>query len=206
MAAIIFDMDGTIADSFDYVADFLAKEAGLPPLSDEQKQSLRGLSVNGMVERMGFHWWHAPLLFFKGRHQMRHAMRHLKAFKGMPNTIRKLHAEGHELFILSTNSLNNIHHFLHDQKIHTYFLEIYGGVGIFNKAPALRQLLREQNIEVAQAVYVGDERRDVEAAQAIGLRAIAVSWGFAYRGGLKKLKPTGLADTPDQLMKILEEL
>lgn len=206
MAAIIFDMDGTIADSFDYVSQFLAEQARLGPLSDEQKQHLRGMSMGAMARMLGYHWWDAPLLFFKGRHRMRQAIKHLKAFTGMPEVIRKLHEEGHELFIVSTNSVQNVHNFLHDQKIHTYFLEIYGGVGVFSKAPALRELLRENNLEVDQAVYVGDERRDMEAAQSVGMRAVAVTWGFAHRGNLMALKPTAVADTPAQLMKILEEI
>lgn len=206
MAAIIFDFDGTLADSFDYVADYLAGEARLEPLTPDQKQQLRGLSVGGMVRHMGFRWWQWLPLFLKGRRRMNRAIKELKTFKGMPELIRKLHAEGHELFILSTNSVRNIRHFLHVQKMHKYFLEIYGGVGIFGKGPALRQMLNDQNLDINHAVYVGDELKDVQAAKSIGLRAVAVSWGFANRDNLKAAKPTGLADTPVDLMEILEEI
>lgn len=206
MAAIIFDFDGTLADSFDYVSEFLARQAGRWPLSPEQKQELRGLSVAGMVRKLGYHWWDAPELFFKGRWRMRHAIKHLHPFEGMPDIIRKLHAEGHELFILSTNSVGNIHRFLHHHKLHTYFLEIYGGVGMFGKGPALKRLLREQNIALTDAAYVGDEMGDVLSARAIGLPVIAVTWGFALRSNLVAEKAIGLAHTPDELMSLLEEL
>src|SRR4051812_36548159 len=118
MAAIIFDFDGTIADSFDYVSDFMVKSAGLPPLSHAQKEQLRGLSMREMTQRLGYQWWEAAILFFKGRRRMRKAIRHLDSFDGMPELIRKLHAEGHELFIVSTNSVRNLHSFLHRHKIH----------------------------------------------------------------------------------------
>jgi phosphoglycolate phosphatase len=206
MAAIIFDMDGTIADSFDYVSEFLAREAGKWPLSSEQKQALRGRSMWAMARQLGYHWWNGPILFIKGRRRMRHSIKQLESFDGVPQIIKKLHNEGHELFIVSTNSLRNVHHFLHDQKIHKYFLEIYAGVGMFGKAPALRELIKEHNLDIKNAVYVGDELRDVGAAHSIGLRAIAVTWGFAHRAGLTALQPLALADTPDQLMNILEEL
>lgn len=206
MAAIIFDMDGTIADSFDYVSEFMAKEAGLPPLTDEQKRQLRGMSMAGMVRVLGFPWWQGVLLFFKGRRGMHQSVRQLRAFQGMPEVIRKLHAEGHELFVLSSNSVRNIRNFLHHQKIHKYFLEIYGGAGMLGKAPALKELLKENNIELDQAVYVGDERRDVEAAKAVGVRTVAVTWGFAHRDNLIALEPMAVADTPAQLMQILEEV
>jgi phosphoglycolate phosphatase-like HAD superfamily hydrolase len=206
MATIIFDFDGTIADSFDYVADFMATERGIPELSTSQRHDLRSLSMIGMARRLGFHWWQLPMLFFKGRRQMSQSIKKLNSFRGMPELIRKLNAEGHELFVLSNNSVRNVRTFLHKHKIHEYFLQIYGSVGFLGKGSALRQLLKEQNLEVEHAVYVGDELRDVEAAQSIGLRAVAVSWGFASRQNLVDAKPTGLADNVDELMRILEEI
>ncbi len=206
MAVIIFDFDGTIADSFDYVANFLAREAGVAPLDKSARTDLKGRSMIGMSRQLGFKWWQMPRLFFKGRSQMRKTIKQLKTFNGMPELIRKLHAEGHELFVLSNNSVRNVRLFLHRHKMYKHFLQIYGGVGVFGKGPALRKLLEDQKLEIEHAVYVGDELRDVEAAQSIGLRAIAVSWGFADRQNLKDAKPTGLADTPGELMRILEEI
>ena len=118
----------------------------------------------------------------------------------------KLHAEGHELFIVSSNSVKNVRAFLHHHNLHTYFLEIYGGVGMFGKASALRQLLREQHLEAKEAVYIGDELRDVQAAQAIKLPVIAVTWGFARPASLNRLKPTALANSPDDIIGLVGEL
>ncbi len=137
---------------------------------------------------------------------MRHAIKHIAPHPGIPEIIQKLHTEGHQLFILSTNSLQNLHRFLHEQSMHKYFLEIYGSVGIFGKARGLKRLLKEHKLELNQAVYVGDELRDIEAAKLIGLRVIAVTWGFAHPSKLRALRPTAIADTSDQLMNILEVL
>lgn len=205
MATIIFDFDGTIADSFDYVSDFLAREAGKAPLSPEEKKQLRGLSMSGMARKLGYPMWRQPWLFLKGRARMHKTIRNLNPFAGMAELIRKLHSEGHELFIVSANSTRNVKSFAHKQKIDKYFVEIYGNAGFFNKAPALRGLIKRQNLEMSRAVYIGDEQRDVEAAKAADMKAIAVSWGFASRDNLKALKPTALADTPAELMRVLEE-
>lgn len=206
MAAIIFDFDGTIADSFDYIAGFLAEAVKLPPLSAEQKQQLRGQSMSAIGRQFGLSWWHLLRLFFKGRRQMHSAIDQVEPFDGMPDVIKKLHAEGHELFILSHNTVANVRAFLHHYKLHTYFLEVYGGVGLFGKGPALRRLLKDQKLEQQDALYIGDELRDVQAAQSINLRVIAVNWGFARPADLETREPTALASEPDDLIKILEEL
>src|SRR5947209_2546445 len=124
MAAIIFDLDGTIAASFDYVAEFLVAEACCPPLSGEPKANLRGLSMAAMARELGLHWWRLPFLFHKGLKGMRYSINRVYPFAGMPEVIEKVHAEGHELFMLSSNSVRNVRQFLRHHNLYKYFLEI----------------------------------------------------------------------------------
>lgn len=206
MAAIIFDFDGTIADSFDYVAGFLAGTLGHGPLSDKQKRDLKGLSMARMARRMGYSWWRLPLLLIKGRRRMGEVITEVQPFDGVVEVIEKLHAEGHELFIVSSNSVQNIHTFLHHHGLHTYFLEVYGGIGLFGKAPALKRLIKDQNLEASKAVYIGDEVRDVQAAQSIKMPIVAVAWGFARPDDLEDLHPLALTRKPADLLSVLEDI
>ncbi len=203
MKAIIFDFDGTIADSFPYVSDFLALKAGLAPLDDAGRQKLRGLSMQAMAVSLGFGWWRMPSLFFKGRRQMRVSGKSLKPFDGVPELIAQLRKDGHDLYLLSSNSSRNIMSFLRAYDLDSYFIEVYGSVGLFNKAPALRRLLRKHGIALTDAVYIGDEMRDSAAAHSIKLRIISVSWGFARRSDLVNLKPLAVADTTAELAAII---
>lgn len=205
MSAVIFDFDGTIADSFDFIAGFLATEAG-QPMKATEIETLRGRSMASIGRHLGHSWPRLFRLFFKGRREMRRAIKDVKPFVGMPDVIEKLHAEGHELFIVSHNTVSNIHSFLHHHKLHTYFLEIYGGVGLFGKGRALRGLLKDQNLEAKDAVYIGDEGRDIRAARSVRMPVVAVSWGFARSADLEALRPTALAAKPEDIIKILEEL
>lgn len=203
MAAIIFDFDGTIADSFDYFLSFLTREARKQPLTDDQKAGFHGLSLVRMTRKMGVSWFHLPGLLYRCRQEMNPAMKHVRPFQEMPEVIRTLHAQGHRLFILSTNSENNMHKFLKHHKLDEYFSGVYGGAGMLGKAPALRRLLREQHIETQTAVYVGDEVRDIEAAQTVGVRIVSVTWGFARVDELKDRKPTGIAHSPQDIPDII---
>lgn len=205
MAAIIFDFDGTIADSFDYIAGFLAEEAGTP-LDLAQVETLRGRSMAAIGRQFGHSWPRLLMLFFKGRRGMHKVIDRVKPFDGTPEVVRKLHAEGHELFIVTSNTVDNVHKFLHHYELHKYFLEIYGGAGLFGKARFLRKLLKEQNLEKDDALYVGDEARDIKAAHAAKIRIIAVTWGFARPSELEAQEPTAIAEKPEDIIKILEEL
>ena len=206
MSAIIFDFDGTIANSFDYVLDFLTDQAHTARLEGTERQELRGLSMVAMARSLGHSRWRLPMLFVRGKRIMTRAINEVQPFDGMPEVIRKLHAEGHELFVLSSNNLVNVHKFLHEHELHEYFLEIYGGVGMFGKASALRRLLKEQQLALEDSLYIGDELRDIEAAQSIRMHIIGVLWGFAKPHDLRALKPTAVAEVPTDIIKIIEEL
>jgi phosphoglycolate phosphatase len=204
MAAIIFDFDGTIADSRDYFIEFIAKEANLHPLNKKQEESLHGLPLMAIAQSLGFSLWRMPNLYFKGRKQMDVVIKDVKPFKGMAEVIKKLHNEGHELFIVSSNSVKNIRLFLKHSDLNTYFLEVYGGVEVFGKAAMFHRLLRENKLKIKDSISVGDEVRDVEASNSVGMRVVAVTWGFARESDLKDAGPSLLVNNPDELMAKLE--
>lgn len=206
MAVIIFDLDGTIADSFEYITDFLAHEKNKQKLDPAQREQLRGMSMLAIARKLNHKWWQMPMLFMRGRKKMEHGMNKMQPFDGMPELIRKVHAEGHELFIVSSNTVRNIHKFLHHHHMHTYFLEVYGGVSVFGKAPALRKLFKDQNIETKDAIYVGDELRDIQACKAVDLRIVAVTWGFASVDELRAQNPTAIVNSPSELLAFLEDI
>lgn len=203
---IIFDFDGTIANTFDYTVDFLNGESARGPLNKNQRAALHGMSMYGIARRMGIPWHRLPGLFFGGRRRMRPAMDNIELYDGMAGVVRGLRSRHHKLYILSTNTTLNINKFLRRHKMENSFEHVYGGVGMFGKAPALRRLLREQHIETKKAVYIGDELRDIQAAQSLGVRVIAVSWGFARHADLKAQGPTAMANKSDDITRLLKKI
>ena len=205
MAAIIFDFDGTIVDNRDYFVEFIAKEAKRWPLSDQDKLAIAGQPLLVIATRLGIDWYKLPKLYFKGRSKMDRAISSLKVFDGIPDLVKKLHSEGHVLFILSSNSLRNIRLFLKHYEMRQYFMEVYAGVAIFGKAGMLHKLLRDNNLKAAQATMVGDEVRDIVAAQAVGVKSVAVAWGLSSYADLVAMKPTAVVSSVSELLAILEE-
>jgi HAD superfamily hydrolase (TIGR01549 family) len=206
MSVIIFDFDGTIADSRDYFVNFIAKEANRLPLSEAEQDDLQGLSLFTIARRLGQHWWQMPRLYFKGRKRMDSVIPDLKPFRGMIEVVNKLHAEGHELFIVSSNSVRNIRRFLKRHHIYENFLEIYGGAEVFGKSRTIRQLLKRNNLTVKESILICDELRDIQAAQSLNMRTLAVTWGFSSEKIIEHAKPTAIARSPQDIISILSEI
>lgn len=200
MKTIILDFDGTIANSFDFVVDFLIKKAGNPPVTDRrERDKFRKLSMVAIARLQGISWIRLPFLLVSGRQSMARNMKHIEPFEGMPELIRQLHDDGNLLIIVSTNTASTIKKFLTRHELDDCFDKIIGNIGVFGKAPALRRLIRNQKLVLADCVYIGDEVRDVEASKSINLDCIAVTWGFAGEEFLAAVKPTKLVDTPEEL-------
>lgn len=207
MSAIIFDFDGTISDSFDFVVNLVATAANQPPPTTEERIKYRGMSMIAIGRGYGHSWLKLLRLFVKGRRQMALEIRKtIHPYKDMPELIKKLNKEGHQLYILTSNTVYNVRLFLKHHDLMTYFLQTYGSINVFGKAPALRRLLKSNHIDTKDAVYVGDELRDVQAASSLNLRVVAVTWGFTSSEALIEARPTAVAHNPKELIKILEEM
>jgi len=206
MALIILDFDGTIADSFDYVAGFLERHVRRGRiLTPKEKDTLRGMNMQQMAVHLGCPKWKLPWLFLIGRRAMRRAIYDVPMFAGMGKVIEQLQNEGHELAIVSSNNSRNIKLYLHHHHLYKHFTDIYGGAGFFGKRRAIRSVLRRNSVLPKDAWYIGDETRDVEGAHAAGIRVVAVTWGFDKADLLESHKPTALAAVPQDIIRILEE-
>lgn len=205
MATYIFDFDGTIVDSFDYVLGFLAEEAGKDRPVGKQAANFRNKSMKDMALELGIPFWRLPFLFFKGRRVMRSHMDNLRPFVGMTELIETLSDKGHQLYIVSSNSGRNIRRFLIKRSLSQHFYAVKGGAGLFGKDNIMRGLIRRYKI-TGEIFYIGDETTDIRAAKAARVQSIAVTWGFAGREELAAKEPDYLAMTPDDILKISKSI
>lgn len=61
---------------------------------------------------------------------------------------------------------------------------IYSDASIFGKDKVIRSFLKQKAIAKDQAIYSGDETRDIQACKKLGLKMIVVSWGLNSKEGL----------------------
>ncbi len=66
-----------------------------------------------------------------------------------------------------------------------FFSHIDGGSSIFGKAKRIKRVLNILNLNKEQAIYVGDQTTDGEAAHKAGIDFAAVGWGYTSAEKIK---------------------
>lgn len=205
MQQVIFDFDGTLVDSLP-VALAIAREV-VPEmeLSNKQLQMLRQMPARDVIKQSGIPRWKQLRLLVKGKKLLAQHLDELHVFPGMAQAVADLSGAGYNLVLVSSNSEHNIRKVLRRHKIEQYFAGVYGNVGLFNKARIFKVALKKQRASADQAVYVGDEVRDIEAADTARIKVVAVTWGYNSEKILKAYRPDYLARTPKQLVAAIHK-
>ena len=77
------------------------------------------------------------------------------------------------------------------------------GASLFGKAAKFRRVLERTGARQEEAICVGDEARDIEAASEAGLASGAATWGYATRGLLEGQRPTMVSASMDDRLRKL---
>ena len=203
--AVIFDFDGTIADSFEYVFGYLKKEAkNTKNYTVIEKHALRHMSMKRLALHLGVSPWRLATVYFRGRRYMRTHMEYVQSFAGMSDAIRKLHADGFKLYIVSANSKHNIQLFIKREGLGGCFSAVRGSSGYGGKSNLIRTLMVRHRLHKDNTCYVGDETGDVVAAARAGIPCLGVTWGFADPDKLRQVGPDAIAKRPEDIPKIVK--
>jgi phosphoglycolate phosphatase len=207
MKTLIFDFDGTLADSFTTLLDVFEEIMHRPQrLTLKEIENLRGQKLKYILRYLRIKSWQVPRLAIQGKKAMSNRIADIKPFNGIPEAIKELKAAGFDMYILSSNSPENIRIFLAANGMEDNFRNIYGNVGLRGKAAALKKVVKAERLNKNNCIYIGDELRDIDAARKIRIAVASVSWGFSTPEVLKEANPKGLVNNPKHLLKILQTL
>lgn len=198
--AVLFDFDGTLADSLEAARrayDAWAARGGLPTLGEESLPTLRAMSMGELVSYLRLPLSKLPSAMAHVRKVLRSQMATIAVAPGMKALLADLHRHGIPLAVVSSNDVENIRRFL---ALH----EIEGVAdlrcaGLFGKDRVLRASCRRLGIRPERALYVGDEVRDVRCARKAGCAVASVTWGFNDRRSLLAASPDHVVDSPREL-------
>lgn len=205
---IIFDFDGTIADTVDAlvtIANRLAVEFGYIQISANELTLLRNLTSREIIKYSGISLLRIPFLVKKVKGELKTKIKDLESIPGMPEALIELKNQGYRLGIITSNSQENVSEFLKFHHLDDLFEFIHSGVTIFGKTTIINNVLRQRQIKPQTVIYVGDETRDIEAAKKAHIKVVAVTWGFNSPEALAKEKPDFLIDHPSELLEVVKQ-
>jgi phosphoglycolate phosphatase len=198
---VIFDFDGTLADTMPWFIQGMAettKRLGLRPIDADDLEMLRGLTGREIIKHLGIPMWKIPQMIGHVRQIITENVREMRLFPGVAELLRRLVKSGLVISIVSSNSEENVRAILGSDT--AKLVTVYEcGASLFGKAEKFKRVLKLTGFDRASALCVGDEIRDFEAAQKARIPFGAVSWGYTHRHALEAMGPAVLFTRPEQI-------
>jgi phosphoglycolate phosphatase len=177
----------------------VAKEFNLPIIAESDLASLKQLSAKDLMAKFKIGPLKLTRLIYTVNKNLSKEAVNLVFFPGMKTVLIKL-AKQHQLGILTSNNKENVEIFLKKQNCDDLFDFIYAGKNIFGKDKIFSALIKKHKLNKVDILYFGDEVRDIEACQKVGVKVAAVTWGFNAPELLKAKKPNYLLNSPEEIV------
>jgi phosphoglycolate phosphatase-like HAD superfamily hydrolase len=202
---IVFDFDGTLADSLGpALATYNRIAPGLGLRSVVDLEAARSMPTRRLLRQLGIRFWRLPRVIRAFQAAMAEHAGELRLHDGVAGMLRGLSARGHRLGILSSNREDVIRACLRANDIEGLFAFVIGYPKLFGKAKALRRVLKAEKADRAGLLFVGDELRDVEAGRKAKVATVAVTWGFQAEPLLATGSATYLVRRPDEVLALTD--
>lgn len=204
----IFDLDGTILDTLEDLADavnYALGEYGYPLRTIEEVRRFVGNGIRKLIERavpagltqeeiIGVHQT------FSAYYQ-KHCADKTRPYEGIVPLLQRLRAAGCLTAVVS-NKANAAVQPLCRQYFEGLFDYAVGERAGINRKPApdaVLEVLRRLQVDAKDAVYIGDSEVDIQTAANAGLDSIIVTWGFRDRAYLESQGGRRFADSPEEI-------
>ena len=208
--AIIWDLDGTLLDTLQDLADAVnhsLETYGLPVKTKEEIRAIVGRGIRHLVENavpMGTDPATIDAVFGEFcTYYAAHSADATAPYAGIPAMLEKLSRAGVKMAIVS----NKADFAVQDLVMRYFGEEITLAVGAredIPKKPApdmVEYALARLGVTKAEAAYVGDSEVDVLTARNTGMDCLAVDWGFRSRETLREAGAERIFSTPQELME-----
>ncbi len=195
MTYLIFDFDGTIADSIDANFKVINNLALKYKFAEISIEDIRNKEMKENFKEAKVPLIKLPLIIEEAMKEVREEK--ILPFKDVPSVLRKL-KEKYNLGIVTANLKENAETFLRENELEVF--DFVHSSTLFSKHAAIKKVIKDFNI--FDAYYIGDETRDIEAARKAGIKSIAVAWGYNSKELLKKHSPDFLVEKPKELLKL----
>lgn len=175
LRGVLFDFDGTLADSFDAIAEsvnFVRTENQLPELRFEEIKSHVGHGLEHLMEKMlpGCDIGQAKKAYHA--HHKIHMKTHTRLYPNAREFLSKLQLSGISMGVCSNKPVGFTTELIEHLGITSFFKVVLGPEDVPNPKPAPDMLIeaaKRLKIKHDEVVYVGDMDVDIKASGAAGM-------------------------------------
>lgn len=210
---LIFDLDGTILNTLDDLADstnYALRQHGLPERSITEVRNFVGNGIGKLIERAVpegcSEETRTNVLNDFSAHYKVHSADKTRPYDGILEVLKELNSRGYLLAVVS-NKADFAVHSLCEHYFPGIFSFVVGEREDVRRKPApdsVFAVLERFQTEKKDAVYIGDSDVDAQTARNAGVDLIAVAWGFRDREVLEANGAKVILKTPDEILSVLQ--
>ena len=215
-AAVFFDLDGTLVDTADDLAapvNHMREARGLKPLPLEEYRPFasagsRGLLHIGLGATTDDPDYPALRTEFLNRYEQEIAV-HSRLFDGMPELLAWLEANGIRWGVISNKLEYLVRRLVQQLGLGHRVALAYGGDTAPRAKPwpdPLKMALQETGLTARQCVYIGDDLRDIQAAHAVAMPAVAAAYGYGNPNEIPQWRADHIVTSPQEFLAMLKRL
>jgi phosphoglycolate phosphatase len=209
----IFDLDGTLLNTLDDLTDavnWVCRKNGWPEYTAKKVKHMVGHGIPNLVERFSPEENRSPLLMMSTLAQFsdyygKHCMDRTLPYDGIPALLTALREHGLHLAVFS-NKADEFSRGIVEHFFSGVFDVVRGKLPCMPAKPdptGIHRLMQEMNADPSGCMCVGDSSVDILTGHNAGLPACGVTWGFRDRQELEMAGAEYIANSPEELEKIL---
>jgi phosphoglycolate phosphatase len=209
---LIFDMDGTILNTLEDLADatnYALEKNKLPKRSIDEIRFFVGNGIGKLIERAVPENSDKTLTDKVFEDFMpyygEHCADKTRAYDGICETISEIRKRGYLTAVVSNKADSAVQTLCEDYFPNMFDYAVGEKKGARRKPypDSVYDVLEKLGVEKAEAVYIGDSDVDVSTARNAGMNVIGVSWGFRGRKLLCSYGADVIIDKPEELLDII---
>lgn len=213
IAAVLFDLDGTLADTLSDLANatnFALTQLGCPRHPIEKYRCMVGDGARTLCMRAlppdkqdrveeAVRWMR--------QHYEAHCFDKTRLYSGIPELVAALGARGYKLAVLSNKpddfTKRMIAHYFQPSPFDIVCGQL-PDVPLKPDPTAALQIAEKLKVPPTQWLYLGDTNTDMRTARAAGMRGVGALWGFRERNEFVESGAEFLVATPAEVLCLLE--
>ncbi len=77
--------------------------------------------------------------------------------------------------------------------------------GVYDKEDEVRQIVTKNSLNKDDTIFIGDSNHEIEVGKKLGIKTVAVTWGFNSENKLKSHNPDFIAHNSEELEEVISD-